>query len=208
VAGELLIADREIQGRRRLERSTHAAFRPVLCASRAAALAAAIHPFAAAVVDLELLDGSGLDLLAELRQLPGQRATPAALIARELDPGASALASALDVAVLAKPPSRRALDRFLNAAICDRLDTHASIRAALLDATTAWALRPHETAVVGAHVTAASRDDLAAQLGIPVDTLKSRIKQILHKSRHDSLRSIERALLRPSPAADRVTPPG
>jgi CheY-like chemotaxis protein len=198
VAGELLIADREVQGRRRLERSTHAAFRPVLCASRAAALAAAIHPFAAAVVDLELLDGSGLDLLAELRQLPGQRATPAALIARELDPGASALASALDVAVLAKPPSRRALDRFLNAAI----------RAALLDATTAWALRPHETAVVGAHVTAASRDDLAAQLGIPVDTLKSRIKQILHKSRHDSLRSIERALLRPSPAADRVTPPG
>ena len=175
----LLVVDDEVQVRRAWSRHARFAFEILSCASCAETLAAipSRAGLAGMMIDVHLHDGSGLDLLEQLRApFP---AVPTAVVSGDPDPRISERASSLGADFIAKPMQHGRLDEFLNRVASLDAKAFPALQRAIYLAAQRWELRPHETVVLGALLTEVSREGMTRSLGVNVNTLKSRIAAVL-----------------------------
>jgi len=144
----------------------------------------------ALLIATQLPDGCGFELAKVLRV----RFPSASMALSGSEPG-SARAVLLDASYIAKPASIASLDDFLNQSVCRGLRAVPALQEALYLASRLWQLRPHETLVLGSSIIEGSHDNTARALRLNVNTLKSRIKKILVKSRLDSMRAVSTSIL-------------
>jgi DNA-binding NarL/FixJ family response regulator len=123
-----------------------------------------------AVVDIALPDGCGLDLIAPL----AKRGVPVAVLSTDLRPAVALAARRLGaVAVLSKELDPVDLLRLL-----DRVRV-GSIISDPVGAASVPALTPREREVLGALLDGSSNPEIADQLGIGVETVKTHVTALM-----------------------------
>jgi DNA-binding CsgD family transcriptional regulator len=84
----------------------------------------------------------------------------------------------------------------------------AELARAVRDLSARVALSAAERRLLAVAIHGATRDELAARLGVNVHTLKSQIRRLLRKTGHRDLHGLRRALLAEHPAGRTPVPAG
>jgi DNA-binding NarL/FixJ family response regulator len=160
-------------------------------ATEAVALIGSV-PFDGFVIDVNLPDGSGLEVLARVRELRGD--TPAVVFSGSLDRRVINHASTLGARFVCKPCGEEELVPFLFDV--RRLRAMDRTGAATERARERWALSPRETEILGVALRGESRDEYVRKSGITLNTFKTHVRRLLEKSDYRNLASLSVDLLR------------
>jgi DNA-binding NarL/FixJ family response regulator len=150
--------------------------------------------WAAAILDVGLPDGSGLEVLRLARQL--YPLLPVLVLTARDDVETINETHRLRAEFACKPFDLHQVVRFAK----DALAFENVSEERVLEAADALAkdcnLTPREVMIVKATLTHKSRSEVLTELGVTENTLKSHVRSVLRKTGHDSMQSLTRALLR------------
>jgi FixJ family two-component response regulator len=151
--------------------------------------------YAAWVLDVRVLDGTGIELLEERRGLGD--ATPALVMTGLDERWIANRAQELGAQFLYKPFTRAALHLFLTrASTTPRAPADVETAAVRLSQRYRLPRREHE--IVDALTRGVARTDLASELGVSENTMKTYVRRLLERTMHDSLDDVLRTVLRES----------
>lgn len=146
------------------------------------------------VIDLWLPDGSGLDVLACLRErMP---LAPAILLSGDMAPEAVNAAFALDARCLCKPCPTDLLRQFALDALTAQREIPVRIVKAVSDLATRHALTPAQTEILLSVVRGIDRASIVASRHVSANTHKTQVRGILRKTRTLSLGELRDRVLR------------
>jgi FixJ family two-component response regulator len=156
-----------------------------LATSVYAGLTALHHQHQGLVVDLGLPDGSGFEVVDELRRR--DRDTPVLIwTGKYFDAESTNRAAQLNVTYAHKPTTSSVIESFLER--CKRPPKPAQLRDVVGDFARAHGLtRAHAHVVYAAASGSASRDAIAKWLGVCPETVKSQVSEILLRVNAPSL---------------------
>lgn len=151
--------------------------------------------FAGLIVDVELRDGTGFEVLAHAReQLPDALGL---LLTDALDRVGLSQAFSLDAAYLAKPVSAEDLSQFGDRVRARWLRKNASWpRNVIGDWVVRYELTPAEEEVLTFAVNGVSRVEIAKRRDVTTATLKKQVQSLLAKTGDPSLESAANRVLR------------
>lgn len=188
----LVAEDDESLGRALLSHLSRRAVSGVLAATvgKAVEHAKADTRWAAAIVDIGLPDGSGLDVVRSLRERrPG---LPVLVLTGHDDRALANEAQGLGASFAYKPVSVENLDVFLTSALVSPAAKVAQRVGVFVDER---GLSKREAEIVRLVVAGATRDTLADTLGVTQNTLKKQIRSVLSKAGASSLDALVRQIL-------------
>jgi two-component system response regulator DevR len=146
------------------------------------------------VIDLWLPDGSGLDVLACVRQrMP---LALAVLLTGDLTPEAVNAAYALDARCLCKPCPTEQLRQFAEEALTADQEIPSRIVKAVRDLAARHALTPAQTEILLSVVRGIDRASIVASRRVSQNTHKTQVRGILRKTRTLSLGELRDRVLR------------
>ncbi|UJR79208.1 response regulator [Sandaracinus amylolyticus] len=145
----------------------------------------------AVIIDVGLADGSGLELLADIRARWDD--LPALVVTGQDSRALANRAQALRAEFAFKPFGADNVLHFVESAIAR--DPDARVAQVIDELATAWGLTPREREIVTLVVAGHSRDGVMVILGVTENTLKSQTRSLLHKARAASLEAVARAVL-------------
>lgn len=166
-----------------------------LVETRALALARiADNTFDGVVADVGLPDGSGFDVVRELKRVSPN--VPVLILSGEVDHGRLREADAHDAAYLLKPPAVSDLDRFAT-----RVKEATAIASERVDGivdrwTERHTLSRAETAILRIAAHGTRRSQLAEKRGVEPSTVKKQVQFLLAKTGDESLQACVSRLLR------------
>ena len=137
----------------------------------------------ALILDVQLPDGSGLDLLAEVRRVGHQ--TPALVLSAFGDDDILRRAQLLHALFLPKPAPEAHLRAFIQWA--DRQEPARKLVVAVSQISQLRAFTPRETEVVMCAARGVDRAQIHSHLGVAPATIKTLIRRLLKKSGHGTL---------------------
>jgi DNA-binding NarL/FixJ family response regulator len=149
---------------------------------------------AGAIVDVGLPDGSGLDLVAELRR--SEPPVPTLVFTANADAETINRAQRLGAELACKPASIANILSFLGRALSSRQGAAPSGQALALACAAEHALTSRETEVLGAALGDLDRAESADALGLSESTMKTHIASILRKTGQPTLRALVQQLRR------------
>ena len=144
--------------------------------------------FEAAIVDIGLPDGSGLDLVEELRGRCPEM--PIAILSASLEPSLINRAQLLNCTYVCKPDFGHNLRSFVRAVVSTRWTPDESTARALGYLANSNELSIRETQVVAMSLAGLSRRDIASGLGVSENTIKTQVRSILDKTERDTLSDV------------------
>jgi two-component system response regulator DesR len=144
----------------------------------------------AAIIDVVLPDGNGLDLAAEIRERRGP--VPMLVLTAHAEKVFINRAQALGLEYACKPDHAENLLVFVDRALAPRA------RAAGIDLlrpiASRYALSQREVEILGHAMAGRERDEIARDLGVTENTIKTEIKSLLRKCDAESLSDLVRAI--------------
>jgi two-component system, NarL family, response regulator DevR len=181
--------------RRSLARTISGPLVPVPCESIAEAEAALELdlPLAGAILDVQLPDGSGLDILRQIRLrwplmpvlvMTGSRSATPALNAHMLD-----------AIYLPKPVPPQNIRYFLQLVEAVAMTDDNAIGRALARYAETNELPRQQVQLLACSLRGVQRKDLAATLGVSENTVKSQVRVLLAKTGEPNLDAVERKIL-------------
>ncbi|MFO0685586.1 MAG: response regulator [Sandaracinus sp.] len=190
----VLVVDDDALVRSAMARAVATCARVLVAEGFATALAlvkGAREPLGAAIVDIGLRDGSGLELA---RRLHASAPTlPILLVTGDIHATAVNAAQELHVEIVAKPLVVGTLTDFVERSRAGALG--ARIARATESYARATDLTPAEEMLVSLAVQGVRSGDLSARLGVTPGTVKSQVTSVLFKTREHSLESVARVVL-------------
>lgn len=181
--------------RQTFTRLVNPAFEPVAVATAAEAIMAidglTTAP-AGAIVDVNLPDGSGLDLVQRLRARFAS--TPVLIVTGSRDPAIPNRSHLLDAMFVAKPVPPENVEHFLRW-IQGTADPGDPVRTAIGQFAGRYALPQRAVEILVVALGGVERKQLSGRLGISENTLKSRIRALLNRTGDTSLDAVERRIL-------------
>lgn len=160
--------------------------------SAASSLDALAHPPSGAIVDVELPDGDGCDLALLLRErFP---ATTLLLISGRRIPTFTHRAYLSNIPFVLKPISAVEVREFLRRLELARLPADG-VMERVQRVAAQYRLSPAQVRLLSRLVTGASRAEVAAELGISVNTLKRRTRILLRETAQRTTRDLVRLVL-------------
>lgn len=151
------------------------------------------RPFTGLVLDVQLPDGSGLDLLAQLRAR-GDR-TPALVVTGLYDRAIANRAHELGAGCVSKPSVRANLELFVEESTVLAAEGGARLDAAVAILARRHELTPREAEVAHLVALGLPRGGLAAALGISENTLKHHVRAVLAKCGAPRLEALVRLVI-------------
>lgn len=148
---------------------------------------------AGVLLDLELPDGSGFQLLRELRERGF--AAPALILTSHTRAEFLREAGRLGAEFVVKPPEHEFLEQFARRCISFHWTGDERVGWLVDELARSEQLSPREVEIVSAGVAGIPRELMAQELGISVNTLKSQIRRLLLKCRATTLDELARSLL-------------
>ncbi|MBI4702689.1 MAG: response regulator transcription factor [Deltaproteobacteria bacterium] len=146
-----------------------------------------------AIVDIGLPDGSGLELVAELRSR--QPLLPVMVLTGLLSREAVNRAQALRAEFVCKPAGRENLDAFAQYALwCSRLESPELARL-VQQLAPARQLTPREAELLALALQGYGRTQIAARFGVSEGTIKAHVRSILIKTGEGSLVALGQRIL-------------
>ncbi len=152
------------------------------------------RPWAGVVLDLNLPDGFGLDLLTEIRA--EGTVLPVMVLTGEFNRELVNSAQALRAEYVCKPASPGNLLPFIKDAIAQRGLDDARIGSCVDDMARSLALTPREKQLMSLSVQGLSRRELAETLGVAENTVKAQTRSLLKKTGARSLAAVGQDVLR------------
>jgi DNA-binding NarL/FixJ family response regulator len=146
------------------------------------------------IIDLFLPDGSGLDVLAAVRER--HRLSPAILLSGELIPEAVNGAFALDARCLCKPCPPHYLEQFAREALTFQDEIPSRITKAVNDLAAQHSLSPAQVEILLGVVRGIDRLDIVAARHVTENTHKTQVRSMLRKTRTLSLGELRDRVLR------------
>ena len=146
------------------------------------------------VIDLRLGDGSGLDVLTQVRQR--YPLAPAILLSGAMDPEGINGAFALGARCLCKPWPREFLQSFAREALVTQQEIPRRITEAVSDLASRHALTPAQTEILSAAVRGIDRASIVAARRVSENTHKTQVRGILRKTQTLSLGELRDRVLR------------
>jgi two-component system response regulator DevR len=146
------------------------------------------------VVDLRLTDGSGLDVLTQVRL--HHPLAPAILLSGAMDSEGINGAFALGARCLCKPWPREFLQNFAREALAAQQEVPQRITNAVNDLASKHALTPAQTEILFATVRGIDRASIVAARHVSENTHKTQVRGILRKTRTLSLGELRDRVLR------------
>ncbi len=138
-----------------------------------------------AIVDVGLPDGSGLDLLAELRR--GPLTGPALVLTGSREPQVIASAQLRRAYFLPKPPHRENIESFVMEAKKHREIVRSKLEDRISELTKDILLTPREQEILRLGACGVPRSELAARLQVEESTVKSTVRKLIRKTGHYTL---------------------
>jgi DNA-binding NarL/FixJ family response regulator len=179
-SGRLLIAEDEAPVARSLERffRRHQPTALATTAEDALSLVRSGASLSGAVVDIGLPDGSGLEVVRELRRRP--EAIPVLVLTGKLDRALVNEAQSLGAEYAVKPVQPENLEAFARRVAA--MSGHAAaVGAAVAVFSQRYALSVGESRLLAAAARGTPRSLLAVELGVSINTVKTQIRSILDK---------------------------
>ncbi|MDQ3031391.1 MAG: response regulator [Myxococcota bacterium] len=161
------------------------------CEEARAALSA--QRWCGAIFDVGLPDGSGFDLLEELRA--SHDSLPALMMTGSYDPAIANRAHALRASCVYKPEVTENVLLFAQRSIAARADVHRRMIAAAQELASIHGLTRRETEIVELIARGVSREQLPLALGVSENTLKTMVRRVLVKCRESHVEGVARAVL-------------
>jgi DNA-binding NarL/FixJ family response regulator len=152
------------------------------------------EPLAGIVIDVGLPDGSGLDLLGEVRA--ERPHLPALVLTSSNAPASINQSYALRASYLCKPGTTQDLVDFILRALTAQATPAQRIELVIEEITRERRLVPTEVRLLVATCRGVQRASLAAELGVVENTLKTRIKTLLRKCEASNLTDLTHLVLR------------
>ncbi len=150
------------------------------------------HP-SGVILDLELPDGSGFELLRELRQA-GYTA-PALILTSHTQGEFLREAGRLRAEFVRKPPDESQLAQFARRSVSYYWTGDERVGWLVDELARSESLTPREVEILAAGIAGLPRELLAEDLGISTNTLKSQIRRLLLKCRVKTLDELARQVL-------------
>jgi len=142
----------------------------------------------AAVVDLMLPDGSGLELVEELRR--SHPVVPILILTGHAEPELINRAHALQAEYVCKPAFHDNLKEFLRRAVQPPVDDERRLADAARALASQHQLSVRETEILGLAVSGVPRSRIADVIGVSENTIKTQIRSILEKTHRNSLSDV------------------
>ena len=179
----------------RIVEMTLRALRPVtkVCTLAAARESISRRAWTGLVLDIGLPDGSGLDLLEELRGR-GDR-VPVLVLTGSLDPEVINGAHTLGAQFVVKPVMPENLRLFAKGALADATLDDAELSDRLVRVAASYQLTVRETELIALAARGVARRELADTLGIAENTVKGQLRRLLGKTGAGSYPDLARLLL-------------
>jgi len=182
-------------------------FSPFRPTTRAATIQAArdviaetSKPLVAIVSDVNLPDGSGLDVVRFAREK--RPAISVLVLTSSTQPKVVNNSFLLGASFLSKPTTEESLAVFARKAIAAEGVGDERVLAVLERVTEEWSLTDREAVLLTLAVSDRPRAELAAALGVSENTAKSQVKNLLRKSATHNLDHVVRIVLRRALARD------
>ncbi|MBT8494599.1 MAG: response regulator [Deltaproteobacteria bacterium] len=153
-------------------------------------------PLAAAVVDLMLPDGSGLDFIDELRA--DRPAMPILILTGQAEPALINRAHALHAEYVCKPHFHDNLKDFLRRVVQPPKDGEQRLVESSRVFAAKHSLSVRETEILGLATSGVPRGRIADVLGVSENTIKTQIRSILDKTSQNSLSDVVWMVRQPS----------
>lgn len=157
------------------------------------------------ILDLELPDGSGFELLRELRA--AGFLAPALIVTSYMRSEFLREAGRLRAEFVVKPAEHEFLRQFARRCISYHWTADERVGWLIDELARAEQLTPREVEIVAASVAGIPRDLMAQELAISVNTLKTQIRRLLLKCRMATLDELARDLLTRALAGSDLGPP-
>lgn len=182
----LIVEDEELEART-LERLLRGPFLNRVCSTlgEGRQWVPRMAELAGAVIDLNLPDGSGFELVEELRRRSDH--LPILVLTGMLDPRKINRAQLLGVSYVVKPDFEDNLGLFLRQVTAVGAPGHIDIEAKLAQVSRKFRLSSRETQILAAAARGIPRARLADVLGTSENTIKSQIRSLLDKTRTSNL---------------------
>ena len=155
--------------------------------------ALASRRFSGIVLDAGLPDGSGLELLAQLRSV-GDR-TPCLFVSGHFDPSLATRCHALDAWCVYKPEVLDDVLIFAERAAAVARSVTESSRAVVDDYSMEARLSARETEIVQLVLAGTPRQGLAREVGMSENSVKTLVRRLLRKLEAGSLDEVARRVL-------------
>jgi DNA-binding NarL/FixJ family response regulator len=146
-----------------------------------------------AIFDIHLPDGSGLDLLEEMRAT--HDSLPALVMTGTYDPAVANRAHTLRASCVFKPEIATNVVLFAQRAIATRAEMHQRIIAAVGELASMHGLTPREAQVAELIALGVARERLGLELGVSENTLKTLVRRVLTKCSESRVEGVARAVL-------------
>jgi DNA-binding NarL/FixJ family response regulator len=157
-------------------------------------LAAALAEVTGAIVDINLPDGNGFEVVSLLRSSrPG---LPILVMTGNFDPELANRCQALGVEFAYKPASTENLLAFVKRASLLRRMSHGALAACVDGFAQRHRLSRRERELMVLALEGVRRGEAARQLGVTESTVKMQIRSLLRKTGHENLSSLVQLLLR------------
>jgi DNA-binding NarL/FixJ family response regulator len=153
------------------------------CAAASAQLAT--NRLLAAIVDVTLPDGSGLDVIDRVRRQ--RERIPVLVVTGRSDREVANAAFERDALVVVKPVEPRLILQFVERARVSRTARDARIEAAVMAWQRDHSLTKREAELLRLYATGTKRSNLFKVLGCSEITVKSHVHSLIEKTRHASL---------------------
>lgn len=185
---KILIVEDEPSLSSTLVRATDTYFVPVIAASRAEAIALVETGLevAAAIVDVGLPDGDGLEIVAALRKRAAD--VPILMLTGSNDPATINRAQLLRAEYVVKPFFQDNVARFVQRALAQRsaLDKDR-LQAVVAQISSDHRLSTRETQILVSAVEGVPRRHMADVLGVSENTVKTQVRSLLEKLGKETL---------------------
>jgi DNA-binding NarL/FixJ family response regulator len=166
----------------------------VSCLAEARAVLAVHSDFIGLVIDLVLADGSGFDLLEELRDR--KRTILSLVLTNHHDRERINRARSLHAEFVCKPPEMESFEGFARRAIAYHWTGDLRVAQVVDALALERELTPREAEIVAAAVAGMPRRLVASEIGVSENTVKVQIRQLLLKCKAASLDEIADGILR------------
>lgn len=149
-----------------------------------------------AVVDLMLPDGSGLDLVEEIRE--AYPIMPILILTGHAEPELINRAHALRAEYVCKPQYHDNLKEFLRRVVQPVQEKESQLAETARAYASRHQLSVRETEILALAISGVPRGHIADVLGVSENTIKTQIRSILDKTHHNSLSDVVWSVRRPN----------
>ena len=150
--------------------------------------------FAGLIVDVELPDGSGFDVLAHARERALEMEV--LVLSGQVDAARLSRAFTLGVTYLVKPASASQLRQFAMRARARHLKSRGWLRAVMASWVERYGLTPAEEQILALAIDGVPRLEIAARRAVTVSTLKKQVQSLLARTGDATLESAANRALR------------